>query len=229
MGEMYTPERSEPGSLGAQVVALVRRQPLLSAMAGCAVLGFGIAVYLTTIHYANVAPVCSVTSIINCSNVLKSSFSTVPGTSLPITVPGMLWFLVSGGLAGAGLVSSFRGDEEPARLRLYQLLWSAAGMLFVLYLVYAEIVQLRNICEWCTGVHILTLITFILAWYRFSQPDGAAARPSYTSPAPSRAEHRQSVASMNDSRAPTGYALPRSVRAKATGSRKSGRARHQRS
>ncbi len=33
MGEMYTAERSELGSLGAQVVALVRRQPLLSAMA----------------------------------------------------------------------------------------------------------------------------------------------------------------------------------------------------
>jgi len=138
-------------------------------MVVAAVAGVGISIYLTTIHYAHVAPACTVTGIINCSNVLKSHFSTVPGTSVPITIPGMIWFLVSGGLAMMGLVSVWRGQDEPERLRLYQLVWAAGGMLFVLYLVYAEIVQLHNICEWCTGVHVLTLVTFILAWYRFTE------------------------------------------------------------
>ena len=95
----------------------VRRQPLQSAMVVLAVLGFGISVYLTTIHYAHVAPVCTVTGIINCANVLKSRFSTVPGTSIPITVPGMLWFLVSGAMAMLALILAERDQDRFAAER----------------------------------------------------------------------------------------------------------------
>ena len=31
--------------------------------------------------------------------MLKSQYSVVPGTSIPVTVPGMVWFIVSGALA----------------------------------------------------------------------------------------------------------------------------------
>jgi uncharacterized membrane protein len=36
----------------------------------------------------------------------------------------------------------------------------------VFYLVYAELVKLHKICEWCTAVHILTALTFFVALYR---------------------------------------------------------------
>ncbi len=211
--------------LGRRVAEAARRQPLLVAILACAAIGVGISVYLTTIHYEHVAPVCTVTGIINCSNVLKSRFSTVPGTSLPITIPGMLWFLLSGALALLGLAAAWRGKEEHARLRLYQVLWSAAGMLFVLYLVYAEIVQLHNICEWCTGVHILTLVTFILAWYRFAEQGRVAAETTYGSPKAPADRNRKAV-SVNSSHAVRGYALPRSVRSKAAGTRRQANARN---
>jgi uncharacterized membrane protein len=35
-------------------------------------------------------------------------------------------------------------------------------MLTVLYLVYAEIVQIHNICLWCTALHLLILVMFLL-------------------------------------------------------------------
>jgi hypothetical protein len=54
-------------------------------------------------------------------------------------------------------------------LRQAHLLWSALGMLFVLYLVYAEIVALHSLCEWCTVVHLLTFATFLLALNRWQQ------------------------------------------------------------
>jgi uncharacterized membrane protein len=205
---------------------LVRRQSLLVGIVACAVVGLGISVYLTTIHYEHVAPVCTVTGIINCANVLKSRFSVVPGTGIPITIPGMFWFVISGGLALVGLFRYWRGEDEPARLRLVQLLWSAAGLLFVLYLVYDEIVQLHIICEWCTGVHILTLVTFILAWYRFSELGRTQVEAARRSPGARPAiEKSRKAASVNGTRAAQGYALPRGVRSKAAGGRRSGSSR----
>jgi uncharacterized membrane protein len=190
-------------------------------MVAIALVGVGISIYLTAIHYAHVAPACTVSGIVNCSSVLKSRFSTVPGTSIPITIPGMVWFIVSGALAMTGLIRIWRGQDEPERLRLYQLVWAAGGMLFVLYLVYAEIVQLHNICEWCTGVHILTLATFILAWYRFTED----SRMRFDSVSLAD-KHRQPVRNRPTSdtaraRGTHGYALPRSVRQKSSARTKS--------
>jgi uncharacterized membrane protein len=165
-----------------------------------------------------------VNAVINCSDVLKSRFSTVPGTNVPITLPGMVWFLVSGALAVVGLISIWRGQDEPERLRLFQLLWAAGGMVFVLYLVYAEIVQLRHICEWCTGVHILTLATFIIAWYRFTEDSRPRPNLAYRTDTQrgQPARGRQTSDSVR-SRGSHGYALPRSVRQKSGSRSKSAR------
>jgi len=34
------------------------------------------------------------------------------------------------------------------------------GMGFVMYLIYAELYQIGDICEYCTGVHIITFLLF---------------------------------------------------------------------
>jgi uncharacterized membrane protein len=142
--------------------ALARRERGLVALVVMAMLGIAIAAYLTTVHYAKVPLVCSTTGIINCAQVTSSAYSVVPGTQVPITIPGMAWFLVSGGLAIAALRRIWRGRPEPARLRPIHMLWAAAGLLFALYLLYVEIVLLHHICEWCTAVHLLILLTFLV-------------------------------------------------------------------
>jgi len=150
-------------------LAVVREEPGLVAMTLAAVAGLAISIYLTTVHYMGAPLVCTNSGAINCSAVTTSKYSVVPATNLPITIPGMLWFVVSGGLAAYALVAQRRQRPESERLRLFQLLWGAAGMAFVLYLVYAEIVLIHNICEWCTVIHLLTLVTFLVALYRFQQ------------------------------------------------------------
>jgi uncharacterized membrane protein len=45
----------------------------------------------------------------------------------------------------------------------------AVSLVTVLYLMYIEIVRLHAICEWCTAVHALTLLTFLVALYRVQQ------------------------------------------------------------
>ena len=155
----------EPRSVGG----LVRASPDLTAIVVMAIIGIAISVYLTTVHYAGTPLVCSTGGVINCNAVTTSSYSVVPGTQLPITIPGLLWFVVSGALALATWRAQLRDSDTMVNLCLAQVVWGAVGLVTVLYLIYAEIVKLHAICEWCTGVHILTILTFLIALLRLQR------------------------------------------------------------
>jgi uncharacterized membrane protein len=142
---------------GGQIALLV-----LSAV------GALIAIYLTVVHYdsASVPLVCSTSGLVNCELVLSSSFSVVPGTSIPVTIPGLLWFIVSGVLAFA----SWRIWSEQRGLRIAEFVWALLGMLTVFYLVYVEFVRLHTICAWCTAVHVIIFIMFLITAVLLQQP-----------------------------------------------------------
>jgi Vitamin K epoxide reductase family len=97
------------------------------------------------------------------------------------------------------LARSARGRLEPERLRLFQLLWGAAGLLFVLYLVYCEIVLLHRLCEWCTVIHLLTLATFLVALSRWQQGQGQTPVLARQPAAPPR-EHATPVRTTTNAR-----------------------------
>src|SRR5437016_3163849 len=111
------------------------------------VLGIGIAIYLTAEHYQTVPLICSNTGVIDCARVLSSRYSVVPGTTIPITIPGLLWCVVSAALAFA----AWRVFPQKQSLLVAECLWMALGLISVLYLVYVEIVLLGTICAWCTA------------------------------------------------------------------------------
>ena len=129
---------------------------------GAAVVGLGAATYLTTLHYAGVSPICTTNGFVNCGSVLKSTYSVVPGTSIPVTLPGMIWFIVSGAFALVSVLSARRGLDEPEWLRPAHLIWCVLGLVSVLYFVFAELVKLHELCEWCTGVHILVFLCLLV-------------------------------------------------------------------
>jgi uncharacterized membrane protein len=137
------------------------RQWLLLALA---IVGAGTAVYLTTVHYEQVPLLCSSQGLVNCERVTSSSYSVVPGTTLPITIPGLAWFIVSGLLAFRGLRSSQRW------IRQAQLAWAILGILTVLYLVYVELVILHTICLWCTVVHVIIFGSLLMAITEYMLP-----------------------------------------------------------
>ena len=130
------------------------------ALAGCA-----IAAYLTLAHYTPLPLACSTSGVIDCARVTSSAYSVVPGTSLPITLPGLLWFAVSGALALAGLRRVF-GGPGTFPLAVGQLIWGLAGLMAVLYLVYVEIVVLGRLCLWCSAAHLLIVATLLVALRR---------------------------------------------------------------
>jgi uncharacterized membrane protein len=134
-----------------------KSQVLLLALS---LLGVAIAIYLTSVHYEHVPLVCSESGLINCTRVLSSSYSVVPGTSLPVTIPGLGWCVVSAALAIVGLFAATGLWQR--RIRAAQFAWALAGLLVVLYLVYVEIVRLHTICAWCTALHVLILLIFLI-------------------------------------------------------------------
>jgi uncharacterized membrane protein len=174
--EAALPSAGRARSLGETLLSLMRLDYGLAALIGMAVVGFAVSIYLTTVHYAGVAPICSTTGVVDCARVTSSQWSVVPGTQLPITIPGMLWFAVSGGLAFVLLRARARGAAEDPRARQAQLVWGALGLLTVLYLVYVEIVKLHRLCEWCTVVHLLTFASFLIILNRMQQPLAALTR-----------------------------------------------------
>lgn len=143
------------------MLKLLQRSRCQALLLVLSLLGVGITIYLTSVHYENVPLVCSETGLINCTRVISSSYSVVPGTTLPITIPGFGWCVVSAALAVAGLFAS-RGFWQ-SRIRVAQFAWASAGLLVVLYLVYVEIVRLHTICAWCTALHVIILLVFLIS------------------------------------------------------------------
>ena len=129
-------------------------------------IGAGIAIYLTTVHYENVPLICSASGFVDCAHVLSSSYSVVPFTTIPITVPGLAWCVASAVLAMIGL----RFQLVPRWLRITEFALTLAGILTVLYLVYVEIVRLHTICAWCTGLHVVILVMFLITLVQLQQP-----------------------------------------------------------
>ena len=129
--------------------------------------GVAISIYLTSVHYAKVPLVCSTTGLVDCASVLSSPYSVIPGTTIPITVPGLAWCLAMAGLAFA----AWRLWPERRDLRIAQFVLSLLGMVSVLYLVYAELVRLHKICAWCTGLHVIILVLFLVTMLNLQEPE----------------------------------------------------------
>lgn len=123
-----------------------------------ALIGIGISVYLTSVHYETAPLVCSTSGLIDCARVLASSYSVVPGTTIPISVPGLLWCLAMGSLA----FIAWRILPGRRSVLLAELGLAILGILTVLYLVYVELVRLHTICAWCTGLHVIILAMLLI-------------------------------------------------------------------
>ena len=146
-------------------MAYFRRSGGQVALLALSILGVVISIYLTITHYDKQSLICSSSGLVNCERVLSSSYSVVPGTAIPISIPGLLWFCVLGVLA----FCAWRLWPDRRSLLIGEVAWSSLGLLTVLYLVYAEIVRLDAICVWCTSLHVIILLTLIVSVFLLQQ------------------------------------------------------------
>lgn len=155
---LRTARRTPPAAL---LVALV-----------LSVVGLGASIYLTYEHFsANVTLACPATGKIDCVKVTSSHYSHVLG--VPVALLGLVYFVVMLGLLALSIAR-----PDVARLRLARLAWATVGLVSVLYLVWAELYGVGAVCLWCTGVHIVTVLVFLLVLFHdvFALPedDGTA-------------------------------------------------------
>jgi uncharacterized membrane protein len=131
----------------------------------------GVSIYLTIVHYTSPRLLaCSANGAINCEKVISSSQSMVFGV-FPVAVLGLAFYVF---MVAINTPWAWRSPLP--------LIWWArlggiiTGIGFVLYLLYAELIQIGNICLWCTSVHVITFLLFVLLIFYATLGTGATAR-----------------------------------------------------
>lgn len=118
------------------------------------VLGLLDAAYLTFEHYTSSSTLaCSESATVNCLKVTTSSYADIVG--IPVALFGLAYFVAMVLLC---LPAAWRRRE----LRALRLVAVVVGVLSVLYLVWVELYQVNAICLYCTGVHVVTFLLFVV-------------------------------------------------------------------
>ena len=134
--------------------------------------GLGMSLYLTIAHFTTtVSLVCPATSTINCEKVTTSPQSYVFG--IPVAVLGLAFYVF---LAVVNSPWLWRVTWPP--LRWARLGSVVVGILFVLYLIYAELFKIGAICLLCTSVHVITFALFALIVFSAAAGYGTAKAPA---------------------------------------------------
>jgi uncharacterized membrane protein len=139
-----------------------------------AVLALAVSAYETYAHYTNSALLgCPsvATGTFDCSAVITSPESMVFGV-IPVALLGLLFYVFVVAIMTPWAWRLQR--REVAWLRLASMI---VGMGFVMYLIYAEVYQIKEVCEYCTGVHILTFLLFCLTVFAVAIWGFAPGRP----------------------------------------------------
>lgn len=124
-----------------------------------AVLGLGVSAYETYAHFngSHLAG-CSATGngAFNCTAVITSPQSMVFGV-FPVAILGLAFYVFV-----VAIMTPWAWRWQRREVGWLRLVSMVAGMGFVMYLIYAEMYQIGQICEYCTGVHIITFLLFCL-------------------------------------------------------------------
>jgi uncharacterized membrane protein len=118
------------------------------AIAGLALLGLAISIYLTWVHYAGIEPVC--TGISDCERVQTSGYAELVG--IPVAVLGIVGY--------AAILASLTLRVEVTALLAY------LAVAFSAYLTWAELFRIEAICQWCVASALASLAIAVLATFR---------------------------------------------------------------
>jgi uncharacterized membrane protein len=118
--------------------------------------GLGVSIYLTIAHFTD-KPLagCSESGLVNCTKVTTSPQSYVFG--IPVAVLGLAFFV-----AAVALMSPWGWRSARREVALIRIASLVVAMGFVLYLLYAELFTIGSICLYCTSVHAITFLLFVL-------------------------------------------------------------------
>ena len=118
---------------------------------GC--VGWGIAAYLTYVHYKGLHPACFAHG--GCEQVQSSRYAKLTG--IPVATIGLVGYtLILCSLA-------LRGELG----RLAGVVLTLSGWGFSAYLTYRELFTIDAICQWCVGSAVAMTALVVLAAVRY--------------------------------------------------------------
>ena len=120
------------------------------------VAGLAISAYLTFTHFEGTKYLaCSGNGVINCGLVTTSAQSYFLG--MPVAVLGLANYLVM-----TALTTPWAWRSRHYGLHVFRFAVGIGSMIFVLWLLIAELLIINHICLWCTGVHVVTFALLIV-------------------------------------------------------------------
>jgi uncharacterized membrane protein len=124
-----------------------------------AVLGLGVAGYLTYIHYQGIRPVCGLGG--DCEKVQSSEWSKLAG--VPVALLGLLGY--------AAILATLLVRREEALIAAA--LIALVGFGFSAYLTYRELFTIDAVCPWCVASAIVMTLLAVVTTTRLLRAPAA--------------------------------------------------------
>jgi uncharacterized membrane protein len=110
------------------------------------VIGIIISVYLAYVHYNPGALVCPTAGLINCQDVITSSYSVILG--VPLAIYAVIWFVIA-------LILSM------SKMRTVTELWFLIGIGGIIYSLFS-MYMVGRICEFCSALDVIIVASIAL-------------------------------------------------------------------
>jgi len=133
------------------------------AMIVLSLIGFGVASYLTIVHYAHITVACAANGN-PCETVQHSTYSEL--ADIPVALLGLIGYVTI-----LGLLFVRQNDTT----RAAQLFVVISGFGFSMYLTYRELFTINAICEWCVSSAFIMTLLAGLSITRFLRGDDPVA------------------------------------------------------
>lgn len=118
------------------------------AIAVLALIGVGVAGYLTYVHYEGLKVLCLAGG--GCETVQASRYAKLDG--VPVAVLGLAGYI--------GILGSLVLRGEMGRVGGFAI--ALIGFGFSMYLTYREVFTIKAICQWCVSSAVLMTILVVL-------------------------------------------------------------------
>jgi len=118
-------------------------------------IGLALSTYLTITHFNPQALICSNKGFVDCGVVTTSAQSRLLG--IPVAFLGLGTYVVM-----TALNSPWGWRAKNYWIHVARFAIAIVSMCFVLWLLYAELIIIDNLCLYCTGVHFVTFALLIV-------------------------------------------------------------------
>jgi uncharacterized membrane protein len=130
-----------------------RGSPMRRVTLVLALIGTGIAGYLTWVHYGHLKIVC-LSGGGGCEKVQSSSYAELAG--VPVAVLGLVGYVL--------ILASLALPEDDGAVAAAFL--SLVGFGFSLYLTWAELFRIHAICQWCVASACVMTVLMLVSVVR---------------------------------------------------------------